>query len=264
MTYLNFILVYILGGFVISNLISRRLKKTLGRDLILVLGYGISPYFISITLLCLYLLFPSKNWSFYNQLVYLAFLALAILSVNKDISSCYCSIKKIIINFYKHITRLKALSKSLMIYVLLIISFIFIRGFVFPTTSGDAIKYLRQGRAVAEYRNLQSYYTSQHLLNNVDYEFNQGIRPGLPILYSFFYGDTTSPIINEFSSRFIYFYYFILLLVLFAIIIHSVIQNRDFVVYGLTILVSSFSFVRFLIRPNYINTSNPATCQLPY
>jgi hypothetical protein len=250
MEILNFFVVYLIVGFVITKLIFSSFKSYVDRSIIFLIGYGLGPFLVSLVYLYLYLLFPSRSADFYIRVFYVVLLGMLFLIIDKVNFSIHPFLRclKDTLDTFK---KLSFYSKVLSIYILFVLFFVFIRGFTFPTTSGDALKYLEQGRAIAETRNLQSYYTSQDLLKSGGFQFIQGIRPALPILYSQFYLNTDNLTMSEFSSRFVHFYYFLLLLILFVYIVQAKSMRNDFIVYGLAMLVSSFSFIRYLIRPNY-------------
>ncbi|HRY82211.1 MAG TPA: hypothetical protein P5232_00685 [Candidatus Moranbacteria bacterium] len=250
MDIVNFIFVYIIAGFILSVFMKRLAKETLDNKLSFLLGYGISPLLISLFLYYLYLFFPKKEWGFYAIIIYLIFFIIA-LSLKKQFIQFASEVKTIPIpNFLKIFISCNLNKKILLFFVLFMTVFTLTRTIFYHNTRSDAFEYLRQGFVYSQDRNLDRLTTQEPFSNfnknnplygpEKEYLMNSGIRPALPIFYSFFYR-SDSPNNPTFSViEFIYPYYFILLLFLVIYIISRFKKNN--VLIGLTFLLSCYFF----------------------
>lgn len=253
MIFANFILIYIVSGFVFSVITKKIFGNILRKYLIYILGYGISPFIISLLLYTVYFLLPAKNWTYYNLIVYTAIALIAFIFCKdfySEIRTLYYSNVEVII------VRLKNLGINFYLSIILIIfvsTFIFIKGFIYPHTWVDLSSYLEQSQIYANDRSHARSITHEPLCaGNSCYKFNTSITPGLPVLGSFFLkNDTTFESLydsNQFAIRFIYFYYFILSIFLFSYILYELKKSFATVTVGLILFLCNYGFSRFMIN----------------
>ena len=258
---LNFLFAYIISGFFLGLFIEKITPKNFNKKLSFILSYGIAPLLISFILYYLYLFFPGKEWFFYGLMIYISFFALFIFSI-KELRSIHYK-KKLFQNIINQTKALDIFKKILLLFVLLIIIFTVIRNLAYPTTYTDAIDYLRQGFVYSQEHSHTKFnereYFSDFGENNIlygpseSYKMNKAIRPGFPILYSFFYNDTSPSQIELFSIKFLYTYYFLLLLATFIYILYAF-KTKNILI-GLTLLLSCY----FLTKLSYSNYKAIAT-----
>jgi hypothetical protein len=252
---LNFIFVYFISGLILSLFIKKVTKNIFDKELVFILGYGISPLLISLILYYLYLFFPEKSWIFYGIIIYNIFIILFIFC-KKELKTIKFQ-KKCFSIFFRKIKTLNIFKKILLAFVLFMVVFTVIRNVAYPTTYTDAVEYLQQGFVYSQDHSHEKFNKreafSDFNKNNPlggpenEYKMNKAIRPALPIFYSFFYINETPTSLHFFSIKFIYTYYFLLCLVIFVYIINKFKPKN--ILIGLTLLLSCYFFTKL----SYLN-----------
>lgn len=248
MAIVNFVFVYVLAGFILSWGLLVLFKPDRQRTLLYLVGYGLAPLLISLILNYLYRFFPHQPWWFYSGIIWglwlTGLLVLAYVRRTGDFQNIRLSLRPL----WQAVRRSSATAKLLGMFVILTIGFVFIRGQLYPTLWADAIYYLQQGHVYSVDRSLDRLTTLIPFAEDgSDYLMNPSIRPALPVLYSFFYTTVDQANIFIFSGSFLYFYYFLLTLGIFACILKKFNFNDERIIIGLTLLVSSYYFINFLI-----------------
>ena len=253
MDILNFLFVYIISGLILSLVIKHLLRESFDTKLSFLLGYGISPLLISLLLYYLYLFFPGKEWRFYVFIIYSIFVILLLIFLKQIKILFSMNIKKITFLILNKIKKINVFSKIIVIFILSIVLFSFVRGIIYPNTWIDNFIYLRQGYVYSYDRSLDRLETRvpfSEFNNNIiappeqSFIMNTAVRPALPILYSFFFKDKIISEFEYFSVRFIYFYYF--LLSIFALY-YFLKKNKARALIGVLAFVSCYYVVAFTI-----------------
>jgi len=248
----NFIFLYIISGIILTAQIKKLPSFFSESGLSYFVGFGISPFFISIILYYLYLFAPGREWFFYSSIIYIVYLFILISNITET--------KKVIVDSTKFLANLlskivsllksSALPNKLYIsFVLFVVLFVFVKGLAYPFTWPDMSSYLEQGYILTNNRSLNSLVDRDPLCEGTScFQVNPAVCPAIPLLQSFLYHKAENFYDNSFRGiRFVYFYYFFLSLCIFIYIFLEINNNRELLLLGLTLWLSSYSFSHLMI-----------------
>lgn len=241
--------VYLLFGYSISQGLFH-FYKVLSIFLARLIGFGVAPLLVSLSLYGLYIFFPAQAHQFYYSLIIGLILIAAVtiehLSVHDQRG------RKNLFTFFRNlaeqIRKTTILEKLLFFYIASIIFFVAIRLLLYPTVWGDLVAYTEQGYVYHQYHAyLDTPKQNSFFQNGLYHPILSSIRPAIPVLYSLSFGYDLQNEAQQFSFRFLYFYYFILVILLFFYFARILKVKPLYRNFSLSLLISSFYLIRFMI-----------------
>ncbi len=204
------------SAIIVQLLATKLIKKE--NSLLPFFSLTVGPLFLGLLLYLLFFVFPEHSNFFYLTTIY-SILILASIFLYKNIFTLFSQIAKSFSKLWSSDKR-DFLFYFLLAVIVLIVAAVFTRTLLWPPLWDDQILYINQAYAIAHSHSIIGFMQSSMFRDhNMTLSSNPNIRPGLPMIYSFFDLFTKCFKSIQLTASIVVFYYFLVLLGLIPTII---------------------------------------------